>query len=262
MKQFSLKIILNDSFDKYNKINFLRELIFSFDDISVINFLDISYGNEPESKTFDKVKEDRVYDFFAKHDIEGIDLISMKEVWKYRGIDFGIIMNFSFKNYFTDSHNLTLAINLDTHHEFLNKFLELIYKSTFISENIDYGYSLVKPSIKNPYFLVSGIGNDKLTNSEKKLVDLWANNQDKSDKQILDIFWLNILTDNHLPNEEIKQEITNIVGKEYFYKLNDNAYMLQVPVDIEEADGEEFEIYRKALYEVFEKYDKVIKWDD
>lgn len=267
-KHFTLKVVLDGNLQQFN----LENLLIIFDDFlnEDFHFADLPTKHLYKSKSYKNpfFYKKTINNYLFKNLFKSIDLFKMEKGWNVRSSDFLKYLSILEKGNYNTYNSLIIDFNVNVYRFNVKAILDYILKFIeYHNINVVYSICFIKDKIKVPHymiegFVVEGAENKYLNKLEEKLVKLISNKKDRFNEFIPDIFWLNILTDKHLPDEEMKEEIIKIVGKDYFYKLNDNAYVLQVPVDIEEVDGEEFEIYRKALYEVFEKYDKVIKWDD
>lgn len=152
---------------------------------------------------------------------------------EYKSRDFDIYIDFLFRE---DFNKLFVIVNYDLRAELdWNMFFISIIK-LIISNGlrINYGFATLLENSKFPGFYLDGIPSYGASQSERDLLYSWRRKQDKFQFRVFDIFWGNIITKNHIKDQDMFDKLVLILGKDKLVKITDDLFWFSLPAPMEE----------------------------
>lgn len=200
--------------------------------------LNDSYKSINKSVLFKEKNTQIFYDNLINNKVNSFEIFKLSDNFEYKSKDTDI--SFSYKKSYdqADFNSVMLQLRGDLIKGKIdnNGITKLISDliNILISENheIKYGFIFSMDQDKFPKFFTDGIESENLTKQEEKMAFVWGNKQSNCDKKIWDIFWGNILTNNHFLDNITKEKICSLFGDNYITKLTDNVMICYLPDDI------------------------------
>ncbi len=181
-------------------------------------------------------------------------------------IDFELLTNL--KNYIFKSMDIDVSFSYNQTNDI--KSLDFIFNNTWVSQSpllefinsailfiesqkgkTIYGYVLELPNEKMPAFYIQGISNGKLIKKEENILSYWSNNIPYCENKIIDVFWGNIITSEHILGIEKLKDIQEIVGTENVKLITSNILWFNINEPISNFEISKYSIQRKKLFNYF-----------
>lgn len=166
--------------------------------------------------------------------LNGFELLCLLDDWKYKSKDIKFSARFT-----PDFNKKCSCISLTlSKKEFLKKFDEEAISKLYLDVvkyirdfglRLVYGFIFSMDSEKFPAMYVAGIGNYQMSKNEEENLQVWAENNDRSDVAIWNLFWGNLITKNHLTHPDDLTKLRELVGKDHFYEIDDSTFFFVVP---------------------------------
>lgn len=140
----------------------------------------------------------------------------------------------------------------------LTFFLTLIRK---VEELMNVRYGLIQPmeTAKRGGLYFANIFSEHLSQAERQNLHLWVRSQQQYRQKIRDVYWGNLLTDNHLGihREVVLNEINNVVEPGTVIEVSKGKHFFTLPIDILALplNSDLFEQSRLKIRQVLTRYD-------
>lgn len=103
-----------------------------------------------------------------------------------------------------------------------------------------------------PLVFLKGVHTEFLNKYEDKKVSIWSENQNTCDKKVLDVFWGNIISKEHLKKVSV-EDIERFVGKNNVFSITPDLLWFNLPEDLLKFEFSKYSWKRKRIYRFFEK---------
>ena len=186
--------------------------------------------------------------------IPGFSLHSNLSGWVYRAIDTSFATTYyTYNNSAIKTLNMTLDVdnnkNLDVMSFIENNFLKyLVFKNCVCV----YAFVFACEKKQMPLVFLKGVHTEFLNKYEDKKVSIWSENQNTCDKKVLDVFWGNIISKEHLKKVSV-EDIERFVGKNNVFSITPDLLWFNLPEDLLKFEFSKYSWKRKRIYRFFEK---------
>lgn len=182
--------------------------------------------------------------------VDGFELLKNFEKFEYKSIDIDLSITYQDERPF-GFLNFILSSNWARGMDF-NGFIKDV--SQFIKEQesrIENGFVTELRNEKFPSLYIQGILTENLNKEEKKKIMKWSEQRMQSNEKMLDIFWGNIISDNHIKAIEVNN-IDLIKMGWCVDKLDERTIWFQSTKTIDTFDHKNDKL-RATLYATLEK---------
>jgi hypothetical protein len=259
-KSIAISIVLSGPIDQvsaiiyfsdYFRTNFqknINELNYSILDKSKINWKLINrHGRFTENRLKKFQHEIRSN---TLQQVTGFELLKNFEKFEYKSIDIDLSITYQDERLF-GFLNFILSSAWARHMDF-NNIIKNINK--FIKQQkgrIEYGCVLELSNKKLPSFYLQGILTENLDEEEKERIIKWSEQRTQANNKMWDIFWGNIISDNHIKGIAAASIDLKKLGW-HVDKLDDNIIWFNSEKTIDSFDQKR-DKSRKTLYKMLER---------
>lgn len=246
--------LLEHLLSEFNSWEFSKiELHYVIREYSAKTFRGKTFGGVVNKKTINNFKRKLSLCDGKTVSIDGFTLCSNLPNWKYRAIDLEFSSDLTL-NKDCDINSLNFTFDIEYNGFNIRSFFDKIIMSFFLSHKCEIQNSFIFAceKYKMPIALLHGIHTEFLNKYEDKKVSIWSDNKNTCDKKVLDVFWGNIISKEHLKKISV-EDIERLVGKSNVFSLTPDLLWFNLPEDLLKFEFSKYSWKRKRIYRFFEK---------